>query len=121
MSDMREKTPESHITNLKQIYQSLEKINCPYFNNQEIVFNSKGFRHLIYKSGNRKRDLKDIEARAAVLTFAYNILKITTTIQEKEMRDNLEFFGFIAIVDNFKIKVVVKKVGNPLLRNKSKA
>ena len=93
---------------LKVAYSKLGQTYCPYLNSS-VYFNSKGFRHILYKSGNRKRVQSEIEYRTKFLEKAKQILSITTTIQEIESRNENKFFAFIAILDFVKIKVVIKK------------
>lgn len=94
-------------------YKKIEKIYCPYLKTY-IVFNAKGFWHLIYSSRNKKRDLQSQKLRFQLLDKAVKILKITTTLQELqvERKVGIIYFGFIAITDIFKIKIIIKKVGN---------
>ncbi len=110
---------KKEISNIKEIYDNLSDMQCPYFK-EKIFFNNKGFRHLFYKSGNRKRSNDEISARSAMLATAHGVLAITTTVQEREIRvsqeedlqvSNIYFYGFIAIVDDFKLKIVIKRDG----------
>lgn len=98
--------------NLKEEYSKLEDVFCPYLTS-EVVFNNKGFMHLLYKAGNRKRSESEIINRIKYLKEARNILEITTTIQELEEKrsenKSVKFFGFIAIVEKIKLKIVVRK------------
>lgn len=100
----------THIKNLKDVYSNLSDVYCPFLG-EIVLFNNKGFRHLLYKAGNRKRSSSEIEIRTAMLIMAREVLEITTTVQELEMRVDSSFLGFIAIVNNFKLKIVVKKDG----------
>ena len=98
--------------NLKSEYIKLENVFCPYLMS-EVVFNNKGFMHLLYKSGNRKRNLSDIKNRISFLGESRNILSITTTVQELEEKitedKKINYFGFIAILNKVKLKIVVRK------------
>jgi hypothetical protein len=49
-----------------------------------------------------------------LLPLAVKIISLTTTLQEFELlkKQRITYYGFIAIVDGWKIKVIVKKVGN---------
>ena len=110
-----------------KMYQKIRQVFCPYLK-QKVIFNSKGFRHLIYKSGHIKRDEKTQLFRIKLLPLAYRLLQVTTTVQEEDFyRSSLEvkehgkrlkrikkiyYYGFIAIIDGWKIKVIVKKIGN---------
>lgn len=91
----------------KQIYSSYLK--------SSVRFNSKGFWHLIYRSRNKKRDIKSQLLRFRLLSLAVKVIKDSHTLQEYELVKKggrkTEYFAFIAIVERTKIKVIVKKVG----------
>ena len=107
-------------------YKEIGKVHCPYLKT-EVVFNSNGFRHLIYKNQYVKRDEKTQLFRFRLLSKAPKLLGLTTTIQEKDSytstmevkeygkkvrrKKKVQYLGFIAIVDEWKVKVIVKKIG----------
>jgi len=110
-----------------QEYKKVGKIYCPCFKTK-IVFNSHGFRHIIYKNQKNKRDQKSQIMRFKLFSKAVKLLKLTTTIQEfdsytsglkikshghrKRQNKVIKYYGFIAIVSGWKIKVIVKKIGH---------
>jgi hypothetical protein len=96
-----------------QAYKKVGKIYCPYLK-RKIVFPSKGFWHMVYTSRNKKRNKRVQKLRFQLFKLAVRVLKITTTLQEYEQDDRkqVRYYGFIAIVDGWKIKVIVKKVGH---------
>ncbi len=67
-----------------------------------------GFKHLIWKKNTGKRKHYDTIERFRSLTHINSILSKSGTLQEYEKRD-LEYFGFIAIIENKKYKVIVGK------------
>lgn len=91
-------------------YKKIRTVKCPYLKT-EVKFNSQGFWHLIYTGRNVKRPEKTQILRFQLLTKAVNLLSITTTMQEFEYRKSTKtaYFGFIAILNNWKIKTIVKK------------
>lgn len=107
-------------------YKAIGRVYCPYLK-QEIIFNSAGFRHLIYKGGHIKRDSATRILRFRLIRKAAGLLAITTTIQEEDLykgkihikkhgrrikqTKEISYLGFIAIIDGWKIKVIVKKIG----------
>jgi|APSaa5957512622_1039677.scaffolds.fasta_scaffold75780_1 hypothetical protein len=93
-------------------YKLISKIHCPYFRKQ-IHFTSQGFWHLIYTGRNKPRDKKTQKLRLKLLNQAVKVIKTTNTLQEyqKIPYKNIYFYGFIAIIDGWKIKVIVKKRG----------
>ncbi len=99
----------------QQAYKKYKKINqvyCPYLKDK-ISFNSQGFWHMIYTARNKKRPRSVQLLRFKLMPYAVQIVKITTTLQEVEKirRKRIIYFGFIAIIEGWKIKVIVKKVG----------
>lgn len=117
-----------HIRNeAREFYSKLSRVFCPAIG-QYVHFTSNGFNHLIYSGAKKERDKKTQILRFDLLERAYFILKTTTTFQEFE--ENIEYrkvnrqgklasvnltvkyWGFIAIVNKFRIKVVIRQVGN---------
>ncbi|OGY08877.1 MAG: hypothetical protein A2782_02150 [Candidatus Blackburnbacteria bacterium RIFCSPHIGHO2_01_FULL_43_15b] len=108
-------------------YKTIKSVHCPYLKTK-VTFNSNGFRHFIYKAGGKKRDEESQVLRFQLLGQAVKILKVTTTLQEyqSDSKERLVeehnqqvskivtiiYFGFIAILDGWKFKVIVKKIGN---------
>lgn len=108
-------------------YKTIRQVYCPYLK-ENIIFNSNGFRHLIYKNKHIKRDETTQLFRFRLLPKAVKLLTITTTLQEEEKyksdflikqhnlriekKKDVVYLGFIAIIDRWKIKVIVKKIGN---------
>ena len=94
-------------------YKTIEKVYCPYLKTQ-VRFNSKGFWHLIYTARNKKRPRTVQLLRFRLLSFAVKLLKIIATLQEIETikKKRRIYYGFIAIISGWKIKVIVKKSGN---------
>ena len=108
-------------------YKLIKQVNCPYLN-KKVIFNSDGFRHIIYRSKGKKRHINTQLLRFRLLDKAVDLIKKTNTVQEYESiktevvtEDHyikvtkvkeIEYFGFIGIVDGWKIKVIVKRKGN---------
>ncbi len=106
---------QTHIKEGKKFYDSLGKIYCPYFK-KEVELTGGGFNHLIYKSERNRRSDVEIRARLKSLKVVEEILKNSGTVQEIEKKVSGQFdFGFIAIIDNKKYKVVA---GTDLLGNR---
>lgn len=109
-----------------RFYKSLGKIKCPYFPD-EISFNSKGMQHLKFKAWNKTRSIIDQYMRFKLLKYAPEVIKKSHTLQEICTKKNFEkvqvnsrwetkaivvnYYGFIAILDEIRIKVIVKEVG----------
>ena len=96
-------------------YTQIIKINCPAFNNEPVYFTAGGFRHLVCKS-NRKERQKNVQvAKFGLLKKVVFLISRTTTHQEYEERllqgRLIQYWGFVAIINNFRIKVIVHQIG----------
>src|ERR1017187_1748094 len=106
-------------------YRSVGSIRCPYFQDG-VVFNTEGFRHLLFKSWNRGRDQRDQFMRLKHLACAPEILRLSRTVQgiqgtnEWERRHRygrwekllvpVPYYEFVAVLDNRRFKVIVKQL-----------
>ena len=90
-------------------YKKIKRVYCPYLK-KDVIFNSQGFWHLIYTGRNEKRDQKNQILRFQLLPKAVQLLSLTTTLQEFENRKEIKtcYYGFIAILKDWKMKIVVK-------------
>lgn len=112
----------------KEYYDSLGEIECPYFG-EKVSFSSEGFQHLLYKGESKikERDKNSQYMRLKLFKLASKLLRKTTTVQEEfldkkiveiklnkrkvKVPKDVRYWGFIAIIDGWKIKVVIKQVG----------
>lgn len=109
----------------EKFYSTVDKIRCPYFG-EEIAFNAKGLRHLKFKSDRQARSLKDQYSRLKLIRYAPEVIKLSRTLQgawskkcfetqktnsrwEHVLKD-VTFYEFIAVLDNIRIKIIVKEV-----------
>ena len=106
-------------------YKKTESVYCPYFG-EKVVFNSKGLEHLKFKSKHKARTREDQFIRFKIFKYVKNILENSKTIQgiseEKifeEINSNhrtyrelvtANFYEFIAVIDNTRIRVILKEV-----------
>ena len=111
----------------KSFYDKVGGVYSPAFKDK-IVFNSEGFNHLIFKNARNKRDKSSQILRFKLLPLAVKLIRDSTTYQEfeetigefdikrhkkrvKESR-SVNYWGIIAIIDNRKIKVIIRKIGD---------
>lgn len=106
-------------------YNELKQVKCPYFQNENVSFNSKGMKHLKFKSWNKTRSVKDQYMRFKLLKYAPEIIKKSHTLQELCERKSFEriqtnsrweqkvvdvtYYGFVAILNDIRIKVIIKE------------
>src|SRR3989344_3149448 len=112
----------------QELYASFGKVNCPAFGNEPVYFTSEGFNHLVYKTPKKPRDQRVQIMKFELLNKAKLIVETSTTFQEykeefeyvnlkkhgRHIRENalVRSWGLIAIVKKFRIKVVIRQVGN---------
>jgi len=110
---------------IEKFYHSIKEIRCPYFE-ENIIFNAKWLRHLKFKSDQKARTNKEQYTRLKLLKLAPEVLKKSHTIQGKwetkkfeEQKTNKRwekilkeviFYEFIAIMENIRVKVILKEV-----------
>jgi len=110
----------------QNFYNNIRRVHSPVFN-QEIIFDSEGFNHIIFKRAHAERERSSQILRFKLLPLAVKLVKISTTYQEfeetikefevksfkKKVRKScpVEYWGIIAIVDGRKIKVIIRKRG----------
>ncbi len=109
----------------EKFYSTIGEIRCPYFG-ETIAFNAKGIRHLKFKSDQVARLQTDQYSRLKLIHLAPEVLKLSKTVQgiwhtkkfesqkthnrwEKILKD-VSFYEFIAVLENVRVKVIVKEV-----------
>ena len=104
------------IDQIKIIFKRAKEISCPAFNNEKIYFNAKGINHLIYKGNRSRRDTNRIHTNIRLLPRAIKLLSRSTFWQEEScyIADNTscKFWALEAVVDDRRIKVIVRQLGN---------
>jgi hypothetical protein len=106
-------------------YAGIGAVRCPYFG-MNIVFNAKGIRHLKFKSDQRARPSEDQYSRLKLVHLAPKVISLSRTVQgiwytkqfevqktnsrwERVLKD-VSFYEFMAVLDNVRVKVIVKEV-----------
>ncbi len=114
----------------KEFYKSIGKVYCPYFKDY-IHFTRVGFEHIKYKTKYKARNERDQYVRFKLLPVSVKVISLSHTLQgitsQKRFEERLihnrkeialllvVYYEFIAIIDEKKIKVVIKEIDN---RNK---
>lgn len=109
----------------EKFYETIGLVYCHYFA-EKISFNAKGLRHLKFKSDKHARSRKDQYTRLKLLYLAPQVLNISHTLQGiwrtrqfeqyktsgqwKYSMKEVVFYEFIAVLDNVRVKVIVKEV-----------
>jgi len=103
----------------RKFFKQHKSVVCPAFPKEKVIFNSRGLSHLFYKGASKRslRPIKEIETRVNLLPSAYKVLHLMPLLQEESTLIDHEgkvciYFAFEAVVDNRRIKVIVRQVGN---------
>lgn len=111
----------------KELFKSQKDLYNPYLDGR-VIFNSDGFHHLCF-SARRERGKKEQILKFNLLPLAIKVIKKSGTLQEyrkglvsirKKGKDgfirmkNAEYWGFIAITGNpkIKIRVILRRIGD---------
>jgi len=109
----------------EHFYNTIRSVHCPYFG-EHIKFNRKGREHIIFKRWNHARPQTDQYIRLKLIHLAPAVLKKSHTVQgykitkhfehvkvnsrwEQHLKD-VEYHEFICVIQQARIRVVVKKV-----------
>ena len=110
---------------IETLYKSINQVRCPYFQ-EKIVFNARGLEHLKFKTKNHARPRADQYTRFKIFHLAPEIIKASRTIQgmlhtkafesvrtharTEHVLKPVSYYEFIAIMDNKRVRVVVKQI-----------
>lgn len=101
---------------IKKIFDQHKEIDCPAFPHEKIHCNAKGINHLIYKGNRSRREESRILTNIWLLPRAMMVLKLMAFTQEETTytKDGIayQFWTFEAVVEERRIKVIVRQVGN---------
>ena len=103
------------IEQIRIIFRQTREIPCPAFNGERVYFNAKGINHLIYKGNRSRRDPNRIITNTKLLPRAIKLLRLSTFWQEESNYNadnmNCKFWAFEAVIDDRRIKVIIRQVG----------
>jgi hypothetical protein len=111
----------------QELYNNINSVFSPALQ-VKITFPAEGFSHIIFKNHHSLREESSQILRFKLLPLAKKLIEISTTFQEfektigefifkkhkkkiKECRA-VKYWGLIAIIDNQKIKVIIRKIGD---------
>lgn len=109
----------------EKFYKSVNNVRCPYFN-EKINFNSKGLDHIKFNGWNRGRLICDQYTRLKLIRLAPEVIRKSHTIQGfsetkiferkkinsrwEKILSNVCFYEFVAIIDDKRIRIIVKQI-----------
>lgn len=98
----------------KQFYSSLKKVWSPALN-EDVTFNSSGFRHLVWQKKTPRRQKEQIK-RFGLLPHVAEVINSPDKSFEyrriSKQTGDVQFWGFAKQIEVMQIKVVVRQVGN---------
>lgn len=101
---------------IRFLFKKTKQVFCPAFNNESVIFNAKGVNHLLYKGNRSERDLSRVQMNIQLLPGAIKVLRSMPYFQEESFYEEggkvYRFWAFEAVVDNRRIKAIVRQVGN---------
>ncbi|MFH1656448.1 MAG: hypothetical protein ABH956_01580 [Candidatus Nealsonbacteria bacterium] len=114
--------------NTYNFYKKIGRIQCPALNNEFVHFTPEGFNHIVYKRKRKERKKEDQIMKFKLIPNAKYIIGLSTTYQEydeslteidkkkfkKRVKETVVVccWGFIAVIKNYRIKVIIRQVGN---------
>ncbi|MFH0819648.1 MAG: hypothetical protein V1892_01310 [bacterium] len=106
-------------------YENIGSVPCPYLK-RSIVFNVKGLDHIKMKAWNKTRLSSDQYLRLKFLKLVPDVLRVAGTLQElletncmerlkftgkwQHKMVSVKYYGFIAIINGIKIKIIIKEI-----------
>jgi hypothetical protein len=92
---------------LKGIYLRWGKVYCPALNNS-VHFTHLGWNHLVER---KKRSKIEYIKRLEILPYAKKVISVSTTIQSRDTKDNIEYTNLVAVVNGMTIKITITRTG----------
>lgn len=122
-----EKDFDEVVRKAEEFYATIGEIRCPYFGDK-VAFNAAGLKHLKFKLDMVARSRSEQYARLKLLTLAPQVLFLSRTVQGIWHTKHFEririhsrtdlilkpisFYEFIAVLENTRVKVIVKQIDN---------
>lgn len=120
-----EKDFDEVVKKAEELYATIGEVRCPYFGDK-VAFNAAGLKHLKFKSDQVARSRTEQYARLKLLTLAPEVVSLSRTVQgiwktkhferirvhsrTDTILKQVSYYEFIAVLDNIRVKVVVKQI-----------
>jgi len=102
----------------EKFFSEHKSVKCPAFSGGKVIFNSKGLSHLFYKGSQKifARSHDETKVRVSLLARALEVLKVMPLAQEESVfvvhGKKVRYWAFEAVINDRRVKVVVRQVGN---------
>jgi hypothetical protein len=112
-------------TSTRETYNNIEKVFCPVLK-EYVIFNARGFHHLLYKPDGTARDVCEIIYKMTLFPLAVPVIKNSVGISDEreiEIRENrkkntkikkAKTYALVAVVGKrnpVSVRVIVLKIG----------
>ncbi|MDO8579575.1 MAG: hypothetical protein Q7R72_01755 [bacterium] len=97
----------------RSLYKSLKKCHFPFLK-QDIIFNSKGFHHLLYDGLGKARNNKERIRRLKLLPLVIFVIENAQYVYSYKKIKNIEYWVLKDRINNSnrKIIVILRKIGS---------
>lgn len=82
---------------------------CPAFNGEIIRASHDSWEHIVHDESKTRMD---IPGRLFILERAKKLLQETSSFQDYEIRNDIEYWIFNAIIQDIKIRVIIRSIKN---------
>ena len=98
---------------MRKWYKTIGKVYCSCLQDY-VIFNSKGFYHLRYKSSGTERTVDEQVSRLKLLPFVISLLKRTKRVYEYRISDDCKVrsWAFQERINGNNMRVVLKQKSN---------
>ena len=118
MTTIKDESELTYKEKAREQYTKIGEVKCPAFN-EKVVYNAKGFNHIFYKGSRSDRGFKDIQTRVRLLDRSKELLEKSGVVQEessyqgkhKGKAKEFKFWGLEGVINDRRIRVVVRQVG----------
>ena len=114
---MQNKNHRQLIISTRKWYKTIKSIYCPALS-ANIIFNSKGFRHLLYNGLGHARDKKESVRRFELLPSVIEIIKKAKNISEYRSesnvgsKDSIEYWSIKETSEHGRTTIILRRIGN---------
>jgi hypothetical protein len=96
-------------------YKGYMPVFCPVLK-EYVIFNAKGFNHLLFRPKGREREQTEQIARLNILPFASRIIQFSIGLKRRERRTaigkTIKYWGLESVINGQRIRVVLRRIGN---------
>lgn len=92
-------------------YKAYKSVYSPALE-EVVIFNSKGFNHLLSKEKGIPRERKEQKYKLSLLSFVTEVIRNAELNESNRKIKGIEYWSVVANVGKAKIRVVLRKIGS---------